>query len=156
MVKESEVCASQSSLFSWPIEWKGTSGRTSSVEDRRGNRMQSATSKQGKNNKQQASAPQFLRGALFHLEDALEPKEKAPPTYACCFLCPAAVDVTAMSTSLHNNGNLSPNFTNHMILAVNFPRSTFSSTPSTRQDRQTAGKHPSVQKKRGTPPPTCE
>ena len=35
-----------------------------------------------------------------------------------------------MSTSPHNNGNLSPKLNNHMILAVNFPRSTLSSTPT--------------------------
>ena len=52
--------------------------------------MQSATSKQGKNNKQQASAPQFLRGALFHLEDALEPKEKAPPNLCMLLSMPSS------------------------------------------------------------------
>ena len=55
-----------------------------------------------------------------------------PPTYAFCFLFPTAVDVAAMSTSPHNNGNPSPKLNDHMILALNFRRSTCSSMPSLR------------------------
>ena len=62
---------------------------------------------------------------------SLQPKEKGPPPpYVFCFLAPTAVDVSTMSTSPHIHGNCSLKLGNHMILAVNFHRSTLSSTPA--------------------------
>ena len=102
-----------------------------SVEGRRGNRMQSVTSRQGDG-----------------------PLSKATPH--------------------HNNGNLSPKLSNHMILAVNFHRPTLCSTPSLcvhlqemRNKQQASApqilrgafffEHAFEQKEKGHPtPPNCE
>ena len=48
-----------------------------------------------------SGAPQFLRGALFRLKNALEPKEKGtPPTYVFCLLFPTAVEETSRLPSI--------------------------------------------------------
>ena len=65
-------------------------------------------------NTQQASAPHFLPGALFHLQNAPDQRRKRAP-YAFDFLFLPPIEVAAMSTSPHAS-TLCPMLPNHFIL----------------------------------------
>ena len=106
-------------------------------------------------NKQLASAPEFLRGALFQLQNALEPSEKGP----CILLSISnSNSVTAVSTSPNNSDNLSP-----APRVVTFPRyqsicntkqSNSAPTPSVTWGRPVlSSQRPLSNNSRGTPLP---
>ena len=82
------------------------------------------------NNKQRASVPEFLRDALFQLQNALEPGEKGHPlTDVFCFLFPTEV-ASLLCRHPPITTAISPQ-SPRVISAVTFPRSTLlSSTPT--------------------------